>query len=144
MILSNQVRCHKCGDTPFSAHRHDFRSCKCGAIAVDGGTSYLRRVGDIHAYDDMSIEIPDNVGQDALFAIATCRDTNQLEMSRESVTRVLQRAGIVLEVSLEAKREAMLLISWCKDTDRNDFGVLCAIARAYRDNGVEFKQVVNG
>ena len=58
MILSNQVRCKKCGDTPWSGHRHDFRRCKCGAIAVDGGMDYLRRVGEMHdMFEDNFIEV---------------------------------------------------------------------------------------
>lgn len=52
-ILSNQVKCNKCGDTPFSTSVHDFKYCKCGSIAVDGGMSYLRRVGDINNYEDI-------------------------------------------------------------------------------------------
>lgn len=59
MILSNQVRCNQCGDEPFSANTHDYRTCSCGNIAVDGGMSYLRRVGGENGYTDMSIEIPD-------------------------------------------------------------------------------------
>lgn len=61
MIIVNQVRCKKCDDTPFSASRHDFKSCKCGAIAVDGGQEYLRRVGDIHNCEEMSYELPNDV-----------------------------------------------------------------------------------
>ena len=57
MILSNQVRCLECGDYPFSAHRHDFRPCKCGAVAVDGGMDYLRRVGEPVRMEDVSIII---------------------------------------------------------------------------------------
>lgn len=56
MILSNQVECLKCGDKPFSQHRHQMKACECGSIAVDGGTSYLRRVGNLNAYKDISIE----------------------------------------------------------------------------------------
>lgn len=56
-IVSNQVKCNKCGDTPWSGHRHDFRRCKCGNIAVDGGDSYLRRVGSPTDCTEMSIEI---------------------------------------------------------------------------------------
>jgi len=43
MILRNSARCPKCGDNPESVNRHDYKSCKCGAIAVDGGFDYLRR-----------------------------------------------------------------------------------------------------
>ena len=97
MILSNQVKCNRCGDEPFSGSVHDFRSCKCGNIAVDGGMSYLRRVGDIDAYTEMSIEIPN-----------------------------------------EAYKAAKDAIKWAKDTGRNDLGLLCAIARSLRDNGVKW------
>ncbi len=58
MIVVNQVRCKKCGDTPFSRHRHDFVWCKCGNIAVDGGMDYLRRVGGEAGYEEMSYELP--------------------------------------------------------------------------------------
>jgi len=33
-----------CGDIIASTHRHDFRSCKCGEIYVDGGRAYPRRL----------------------------------------------------------------------------------------------------
>src|SRR5574337_866627 len=33
-----KVRCKKCDDVIQSMHRHDFRWCKCGAIAIDGGS----------------------------------------------------------------------------------------------------------
>jgi len=43
-ILSNKIRCNFCQDTIKSKHRHDFVFCSCGAVAVDGGKDYLRRV----------------------------------------------------------------------------------------------------
>ena len=42
-IIVNKIKCNKCGDIIESTHRHDFKYCKCGAVAVDGGKSYLRR-----------------------------------------------------------------------------------------------------
>ena len=44
--MSNKIKCKKCGDIIESKTRHDFVSCKCGAVAVDGGDSYLRRTGN--------------------------------------------------------------------------------------------------
>jgi hypothetical protein len=32
-----------CGDEIESKYRHDYVSCKCGGISVDGGKDYLRR-----------------------------------------------------------------------------------------------------
>lgn len=54
IIAVNRVYCKKCKDTPISHHGHDFTSCKCGAIAVDGGPNYLRRVGDLNCYIEFS------------------------------------------------------------------------------------------
>ena len=45
-ILKNKAQCKKCNDIIESKYRHDFRSCGCGAISVDGGKDYIRRVGD--------------------------------------------------------------------------------------------------
>lgn len=38
----NKVRCTKCNDIIESRHSHDLRTCKCGAIFIDGGTDYQR------------------------------------------------------------------------------------------------------
>lgn len=43
-ILRNRARCKLCDEIIESNYRHDFKSCKCGEISVDGGTSYLRRL----------------------------------------------------------------------------------------------------
>lgn len=42
-ILRNLAECRKCGEVIESKHRHDFVTCKCGAISVDGGRAYLKR-----------------------------------------------------------------------------------------------------
>ena len=43
MILRNMAKCLKCNETLESKHRHDYVSCSCGNLAVDGGKTYLRR-----------------------------------------------------------------------------------------------------
>ncbi len=45
-IVTNKAKCLKCDDIIESRHRHDYVSCSCGAIAVDGGTEYLKRTGN--------------------------------------------------------------------------------------------------
>lgn len=42
-ISRNRIRCKHCGDIAESKHRHDYRTCKCGKVAADGGLDYLRR-----------------------------------------------------------------------------------------------------
>lgn len=44
IIVRNSVRCLGCGEEIVSGHRHDFRYCKCGDVAVDGGQAYTKRV----------------------------------------------------------------------------------------------------
>ena len=54
-IIRNRIKCKKCGDIIESKSVHDFVECKCGAVAVDGGHEYLRRVGSSEDIIDLSI-----------------------------------------------------------------------------------------
>lgn len=38
----NAVKCLECKAVVRSLHRHDFRTCRCGAVSVDGGPDYQR------------------------------------------------------------------------------------------------------
>jgi len=44
----------KCGDIIESKDRHDFKFCSCGAVAVDGGKNYLKRLGNREDYEELS------------------------------------------------------------------------------------------
>lgn len=46
------IRCRHCGDEIQSMSRHDYRSCKCGKIAIDGGTDYTQINGN---FDDWEL-----------------------------------------------------------------------------------------
>ena len=61
MIISNQAKCKLCLDAPFSAYRHDYKECRCGAMAVDGGQDYLKRTGDLYNVEEMSICVDNTV-----------------------------------------------------------------------------------
>ncbi len=54
MIFVNKIRCNKCGDTIESTSVYDFKFCKCGAVAVDGGHDYLRRCGNRENWEELS------------------------------------------------------------------------------------------
>ena len=43
MIIRNRAKCLRCGDIIESTHTHDYKTCSCGAVAVDGGHDYIRR-----------------------------------------------------------------------------------------------------
>ena len=60
----NAARCKCCGDVIESRHVHDFVSCKCGAIFVDGGLEYLRRgAKDLNLIEDLSENISDKLSK---------------------------------------------------------------------------------
>lgn len=42
-ILVNKIRCKNCGEEIVSTYTHNFRFCKFGTCAVDGGYDHLRR-----------------------------------------------------------------------------------------------------
>ena len=57
-ITRNAAKCKECGDVIESKSVHDWVSCGCGAIFVDGGREYLRRGGDLDAIEELSEESP--------------------------------------------------------------------------------------
>ncbi len=144
MILSNQVRCAKCGDTPFSGSVHDFRSCACGAVSVDGGMHYLRRVGDFANTIDMSIVLPDLACKEAVAAanlVIGDGDDYSLEGLADSIMPVLAKHNI--EILNLTENEVAFAVAdacrWTQQNHRNGLGALCAIARYVRDAGGEWE-----
>ena len=49
-IITNK----KCGDVIESKALHDYVACRCGACAVDGGHDYLRRLGNLDDWEELS------------------------------------------------------------------------------------------
>ena len=54
-IISNKIKCKKCGNIIESKSTNDLKRCSCGAVAVDGGTEYLKRIGNEEDYEELSI-----------------------------------------------------------------------------------------
>lgn len=53
-IVANRIKCKKCGDVIESKTIHDFKLCRCGTIAVDGGHDYLKRSGNREDWEELS------------------------------------------------------------------------------------------
>ena len=54
-IFRNAARCNHCGDAIESIYRHNFVTCSCGRVSVDGGLDYLRRCAESpDDYTDLS------------------------------------------------------------------------------------------
>lgn len=53
-ITRNIIKCQKCGEVIESFSVHDFKFCKCGAVAIDGGHDYLKRCGNREDWEELS------------------------------------------------------------------------------------------
>lgn len=96
MILQNQIRCKKCGDEPYSAHRHDFKFCKCGAVGVDGGQAYLKRTGNPEDYEDLSHVMEDAIVNDCIDAVKWAEETGRNEFGIAlAVIRALKKNKVL-------------------------------------------------
>jgi hypothetical protein len=97
MIVQNAVSCNGCGDMIISKHRHDFVTCTCGAISVDGGQAYLRRIGDFSNAVDHSWELPVELYNACADAVQEAMDTNRNKFGiANAVMRKLREAGRVI------------------------------------------------
>lgn len=93
MILQNEIKCNKCGDQIHSAHRHDFKWCKCGAVAVDGGQAYIRHLGT--DYTDMTIVISDELYMALKKGLIWARENKRNELGAIcAMARELREAGL--------------------------------------------------
>lgn len=59
-IISNKIKCKKCGDIIESKSTNDLKRCSCGAVEVDEGTEYLKRIGNENDYIELSINKDNN------------------------------------------------------------------------------------
>ena len=79
-LIQNELECKKCGDIIYSAYRHDFKYCKCGSVAVDGGMSYIRRVGNVKDFVDRSMHMDEDALSDCKEALEWAKDTDRNEL----------------------------------------------------------------
>ena len=59
-IISNKIKCKKCGDIIESKSTNEYKRCSCGAVAIDGGKDYLKRIGNENDYIELSINKDNN------------------------------------------------------------------------------------
>ena len=43
-LVVNRAQCLKCGEILISKYTHDFVTCSCGSLSVDGGQDYTKRL----------------------------------------------------------------------------------------------------
>jgi hypothetical protein len=63
-IICNKAQCLLCGDVIESKFTHDYVSCSCHNLSVDGGRSYLRRSIKQPTTEPQWIELSERVWED--------------------------------------------------------------------------------
>jgi hypothetical protein len=54
-IFLNMIGCRICHDHIISNSTHNYVTCKCGAVSVDGGQDYLKRTGNREDWVERSV-----------------------------------------------------------------------------------------
>jgi predicted RNA-binding Zn-ribbon protein involved in translation (DUF1610 family) len=95
MLIQNQIKCLSCGDEIWSAHRHDYKTCSCGNVSVDGGTDYRKRSFKLSGqYKEQSIELPEETVNAAIAAVKWGLETGRNERGiAYAVIRALNETG---------------------------------------------------
>jgi hypothetical protein len=77
------LRCFSCGDVIFSRARHDYRSCSCGKIAIDGGFDYVKVSGDPENFVFVQLTLAEEITKDRLYK-DWCSFTSKREFGKYS------------------------------------------------------------
>lgn len=103
-LYTNAIKCKVCGDVIESEHRHDFKTCSCGAVSVDGGHNYQRIVGEPYNYEDMAI------WSDKPFWVSIDRETGKRikifleDLTDEHLTNIINTQFYGEDIIKEAQR----------------------------------------
>lgn len=94
-LLRSQICCLDCHDVIASLWRHDFNSCKCGAVSIDGGRDYLRVLGQCWVDASITVEVDLN-NQDARVVLQALKD---IHSGNPAVAPIPSWAAAILEIS---------------------------------------------
>lgn len=60
MIIRNSAKCLVCNREIVSHFRHDYVSCLCGNLSIDGGKDYFKRSAEIPSMVKDTSEVVDD------------------------------------------------------------------------------------
>ena len=63
-IIRNKAQCLLCGEIIESKFTHDYVTCSCGNLSVDGGRSYLKRSIKQSTTEPQWIDLSERVWED--------------------------------------------------------------------------------
>lgn len=140
-IVQNEAKCLKCGDIIFSRHTHDFVTCSCGNVSVDGGLSYLKRCWTTQEFEERSLSTDLEQIKNCINLIENCKsDGAKLENFVDIVYDLYGTNHNNPEVYEKLEDAA----SWAVSNNRNAAGIVFAVIRAMRNNGVLNMEKFNG
>lgn len=107
-IIRNSAICKKCKEHIQSTWVHDFVTCKCKSISVDGGTDYLRRLGELKSMTDTSISksIKELLAEERLKARLECLSLPQTSASKPTSSVGRQKSCKKASPSKGVKRQS--------------------------------------
>lgn len=59
-VFYNKAKCLICGEVIESKHVHDYVTCSCGNLSVDGGSWYCKRIYETGTWEELSIFYTDS------------------------------------------------------------------------------------
>lgn len=145
VIISNQIKCKICDNEIYSAYCHDFKSCKCGAVSVDGGQDYLRRVGSSYVdqaivWKQSLIEVLESIICEVVSASTNDEAVNILKQSLTDKKLIILN-GRDKEVQTKVLMGKLVGNLFKNKNAKTPFGLVCVFGRVLRDNGCSLKQL---
>lgn len=67
MLEKSAILCPKCGTVVFSRATHDYNSCTCGDIAIDGGFDYCKIAFKTQNYIFLTLILPKSMTKKVLY-----------------------------------------------------------------------------
>jgi hypothetical protein len=116
-IRRNSARCLECDTEIKSTHRHDYVSCPCGNLSVDGGHAYLKRAWAAGPPEASWVDTSDCDEGDAVRTdfCGTCRPPDPDSPEGETIARFaefLELAGPPGRPQTPVQRYALRLKAW--------------------------------
>lgn len=107
--MRNRAKCKLCSDILESFHRHDYVTCKCGEIAIDGGNDYLKCSArdwvNLLRIDDEGNEIVPKVSDD----LKTKENALPEERAKPNKEELMRMLDAMLETVDNLPQNAMTL-----------------------------------
>lgn len=109
------LECKKCKKFIWSRDTHDFRRCKCGACAIDGGRDYTRISGEEKDFKRHQIEIPSDISKMSFVNLGL--DAMKINKKNQWPIPQWAHSGIIIEKIAHLHSEVSEALKAYRDED---------------------------